>query len=572
MLSKPALLFWFLLFFGIPSYAAGIFGNAKKKEKEVIERLAQTDTDVKNLEGYKKYLQKELSILPFHRAAVAKCIENVLVGNRIAFLRDSLDDTSTNLFKGALSAAEQLGEPEITLWVTINYAFYLYTYRKYEQSYPLFMRCIQISSELPVEKTIQPLKTYKKTAFFLMTVGDNVTAEIYFKKAMAEVPPISKDAAAILDNLGAVWMSRDNFAVAEEYFAKAKAISQQVNDELRYAKVLGNLASLRFKQKKYAQARTLFLEDLAISEKGEYDRNSLFALVWLIRVSLANDQFEEARRYLVRAREISSKTVYLKSTELEISTLWLELATKTKNEKEELLARRQIDELSKKLSYLDGEDVKVKVHWAMEKNNLQLKLDLEKAQRERETAKKILAFILSSLLVAGIALIVFWYRKKYQKQANEFNAKIEQLLKEKEKSERRLVESSSTLDSYKTYLQEKNLQIKELELEISAIEESFNGSEKFKNKMQAILQSHLVDNRTWAEFKTAFIQENAEYYTDLMDNFSDLTDANLRVIFLMKMGMNNGDIARVLGITLDAIKKAKQRLRKKYGDNFAKMT
>jgi DNA-directed RNA polymerase specialized sigma24 family protein len=37
---------------------------------------------------------------------------------------------------------------------------------------------------------------------------------------------------------------------------------------------------------------------------------------------------------------------------------------------------------------------------------------------------------------------------------------------------------------------------------------------------------------------------------------------------LQKMGFNNPRIAQILGITLDAVKKNKQRMRKKYGQRY----
>jgi tetratricopeptide (TPR) repeat protein len=561
-----------LLSFSIQCFGFGIFAGGFKREKEVIEKLAHESGGINDLEKLSLVLKKELSVLPANRVVAVKSIQNVFLANKIASQSDSLNTKSTDLFEAALKIANKLNEPELRLWVSVHYAFYLYTFRKYEQTYPLFVQCVQIANNLSSQQIIEPTETYKKIAFFLMTVGEKKTAEIYFKKALFEVEPVSRDAAAILDNMGVIRSDAGDFAAAEQHLREAKKIALQTNDELRYAKVLGNEAILRYKQEKYTEAKNLLLEDLSISEKGNYEMNSMYALVWLTRVSLASHDFTNARVYLEKAKAISKTKLHFKSSAFEVSKLWLELAQKTNNEKDELIARRTIDDLKKKLSYLDGEDVKLKVHWAMEKKNLQLRLDLEKAEKERETVKKVLAIFLSILLVAGIVVIIVWYRKKYKKQATEFSHKIEQLLAEKEKSERKLLENSNTLDSYKIYLQEKNSQIKDLELAISAIEDSSNGSERFKNKMQAILQSHLVDNRTWAEFKNAFIQENSGYYSELTDNFSDLTDANLRVIFLMKMGMNNGDIARVLGITLEAVKKAKQRLRKKYGDDFAKIT
>ncbi|RZL63799.1 MAG: hypothetical protein EOO93_07550 [Pedobacter sp.] len=129
--------------------------------------------------------------------------------------------------------------------------------------------------------------------------------------------------------------------------------------------------------------------------------------------------------------------------------------------------------------------------------------------------------------------------------------------------------NSQTLQSYKTYLGEKNDQIKELEVEMAKIKESSTAySEKYKSKIEALLNSHLLDNDTWVEFKSAFIQQHSNYYQNLIQNFKDLTDSNLRMIFLLKLEMNNAEIARILGLTLEGVKKSKQRLRKKYGEQY----
>ena len=88
--------------------------------------------------------------------------------------------------------------------------------------------------------------------------------------------------------------------------------------------------------------------------------------------------------------------------------------------------------------------------------------------------------------------------------------------------------------------------------------------------MDDLLKSHLLSAENWNNFKEAFENEKQEYASFLSTNFPDLTDANLRVIYLSQLQLNNAEIARILGVTLFAVKKAKQRLRSKYKDDYNK--
>lgn len=49
-----------------------------------------------------------------------------------------------------------------------------------------------------------------------------------------------------------------------------------------------------------------------------------------------------------------------------------------------------------------------------------------------------------------------------------------------------------------------------------------------------------------------------------MNEFPEISEAALRIELVQKLGFTNAETARILGITVDAVKKSKQRLRKKH--------
>ncbi|WP_312138249.1 hypothetical protein [Sphingobacterium sp.] len=65
-----------------------------------------------------------------------------------------------------------------------------------------------------------------------------------------------------------------------------------------------------------------------------------------------------------------------------------------------------------------------------------------------------------------------------------------------------------------------------------------------------------------------FDEAYPNYYNQLKKGIPELTENNIRFIMLQKLGLTPAETANVLGISLDAIKKNKQRLKQKLGDKY----
>ena len=91
---------------------------------------------------------------------------------------------------------------------------------------------------------------------------------------------------------------------------------------------------------------------------------------------------------------------------------------------------------------------------------------------------------------------------------------------------------------------------------------SFN-LEKNHRSLKSLLESHLMTDDNWFTFKNAFIREDYPTYKNLLEQFPGITESALRIELIQALGLNNAETARILGITVDAVKKSKQRLRKK---------
>jgi DNA-binding CsgD family transcriptional regulator len=68
---------------------------------------------------------------------------------------------------------------------------------------------------------------------------------------------------------------------------------------------------------------------------------------------------------------------------------------------------------------------------------------------------------------------------------------------------------------------------------------------------------------SWNDFKKLFIKVHPGFFINLGKSHPYLSATDIRMLALIKLGINNNEMANILGITVEGIKKAKQRLRKK---------
>ena len=73
------------------------------------------------------------------------------------------------------------------------------------------------------------------------------------------------------------------------------------------------------------------------------------------------------------------------------------------------------------------------------------------------------------------------------------------------------------------------------------------------------------DDKNWESFTQYFEQVHKNFASDAKKRYPDISKNELRFMALLKMNLSSKEIATILNISADGIKKARQRLRKKMG-------
>ncbi|WET70623.1 hypothetical protein [Sphingobacterium sp.] len=470
---------------------------------------------------------------------------------------------SDKYYLKALDLEEGYSYQNVRVWVKVMYGFYLYRCLKASEALPFILEGEKGLEDIPKELVLDLTQTYKKLGYFFGTLGDYTSGIKYLELGQREEQISPKLKAEILDNLGVLTLkSGGDTLQAMKIFELAQTLALSENDSLRYAKILGNQAAVFEGMKDYHKALLHLDKDLEISRSLGNDRNTIFALMMRIRLDIANKETKDVRHMIAEAESLLLGSDD-KKTILELEIHKLNLAMQSNDIGRELNARRRIERLQDSLRFLDGDPVLSQLKFMADKQKYADKLSLAQAVIKKKQAERRLWLILSLLVLVLFFFIYNAVRSRARKRIRDYEYQLLNLKYTKAELDRELVSSKSQVEEYVAYLKRNNEQINVLS---AMLEEKGNVVEKDREELKILLQSHLITEEKWQEFKLLIVKEFPNLLQDIQSRFPDITESNLRVIVLMKLGLNNKEVANVLGVTPDAIKKSMQRLKKKLGD------
>lgn len=530
---------------------------------QLIQQERSFDKDTLALKKHLQPLIKSETYLPIYNGLLANGYVNVY---------DNIFPKSTKLYLKAIEQADATNNKSLRIWTRLNYVKRLYQYRYYQEMQPVLLELMKDIRQTKETQIINPLDTYQTIGWIMQTLSDYQEADYYLTLALKYCEPNSANYAAILDNYGINLYKMGRYKEAIKHFDNAGEIALKVNDSLRYAKTIGNKAIVLEKQNNYAEAITLLKQDVALSKCLKAEKNIMFATTALASVYLKNNNVTEAEAILKEAEAIAASKPYFRKSELEVIELKLELLKLKPDAEQELITARRLMVLKDSLSQRDGDEQVQLLKWQVEKDKYQQKIEQTNTLYQNEIIKKNIFGLLIGISVLGTIGLYFFQKKKHKKRQEDYEQKVIELEIQKLKMEEKLKTSNKSFSSQVEYLKNKNLQINQLIEEIKNVETSASSYlEKRSGKLHALLESHLMTEDNWSKFKREFEKEFPDFCQYLIVHFPELTDSNKRIVFLQKLGFNNVEISQFLGITTDAVKKAKQRMKKKLGDNHQQL-
>ncbi|NMH89386.1 tetratricopeptide repeat protein [Flavivirga algicola] len=133
---------------------------------------------------------------------------------------------------------------------------------------------------------------------------------------------------------------------------------------------------------------------------------------------------------------------------------------------------------------------------------------------------------------------------------------------EKEKLDLELDFKKKELTTHALHLAKKNEVLEGLKQQAKSFKASESGLKGY-NQLIRTINFDLKDDNNWENFSRYFQEVHKDFNATVKQKFPELTPNELRLMSLLKMNLSSKEIANILNISQEGIKKARYRLRKK---------
>lgn len=377
----------------------------------------------------------------------------------------------------------------------------------------------------------------------------------YYKQAIDDYKKLDDKMylAYAYTSLGISYQNLKDYSNAEAAYNLAIENSKAVEDKLSLSNVMHNLAELELINQNYAKAKELLTNAKTLAEeenlqlslanaldglsKIDYHLNNPTAAlrknqdaITLAKASGALPQLQNLYRYRSELLETSNQykeaNTYLKASQKIKDSLF---TNKKTQQVEEL---KTIYETEKKEQQITNQKNEIEL--------LNIKGKVNNLQRSLLTL---------GLVLALIALYAFYQRNKRNKLS-------------REKAEAELEFKTKELTTHALHLAKKNEVLNDIKQKAKAFKKETNADQGYQKLIQTI-NFDLQDDNNWENFSKYFEEVHKDFSANAQQQYPKITSNDLRLMALLKMNLSSKEIANILNISNDGIKKARYRLRKK---------
>jgi len=424
-------------------------------------------------------------------------------------------------------------------------------------------------------------------------IGNYQKALKYFTQAYNKVKSSGNEQqmATLLNNLGLVHWRLENNTSAMECYNEAAQLAEKLDMQRLLGLTCTNRSLILKEQRNFAEAFKYNNKAIEIFKALKEPRDLAIAYNNQGQIYRFGNRPEQALTYYSLSLEECQKINYtegMATAYQNLSTIYTTKANSNKayyNAQKSLALSLKLDskvriseayrELSKihdRFSQPDSALYYFKKHYDREKelmnaaqdemlSRYQAKMGVEvknlriqNLQNERQIANNRLGFIaigiLMALLIAAFLLYRYFYKMSFKK--TQLEAELENSLKIIEVKEQEL----------KTYiidLSKKNNIIGDLHADITvkAIKDTEN------EEVAHLLGQKILTDEDWRTFKIRFGSIYPHFFVRISDSNIIITEAEIRILVLMRLNLKSKDMAAILGISPQSVRVCKMRLKKK---------
>ncbi|WP_282043133.1 tetratricopeptide repeat protein [Winogradskyella flava] len=361
--------------------------------------------------------------------------------------------------------------------------------------------------------------------------------------------------AQLLEIKGLSQIKLKHYDAAEKNLKEAIKIAKEINQQNIVTTALTQLGYLEIERNNLIKADAYLAEAKSFmkaknSFNVDYDYN-----LFKGQLNLAQNKYQAALKNFNVCEELAESNNSL--TNLSFSKYYKSKALENLgNYKTALAVYKESSDAKDTLTtqFRTAQTVEQKIIYQTERKEKEIALqkkDIDILEQKAKVSNLQKLLLGLALLLALIAVYAFFQRSKRHRLEKE-KAKIDLEYKTKE------------LTTHALHLAKKNEVLSDLKNKAKAFKADADADPGYQMLIQTI-NFDLQDDNNWENFSRYFEEVHKDFNTKAQLQFPNITSNDLRLMSLLKMNLSSKEIANILNISSDGIKKARQRLRKKMG-------
>ncbi len=366
---------------------------------------------------------------------------------------------------------------------------------------------------------------------------------------------ISYEAQA-LNDIGNTLFYLEDYDQAVEYLEESSVLCDSVDALDLHATVLSNLGKSYGEKAQYSKALEYISSGLELLKQTENPNKRAEAYLYMGRIYAKMQQPERALGYfdsVVRISDDIQATETLRQGYFERAAAYASLQDFRQAYRDHQLFKNASDTIFNRDNSRQIEEMRT--IYDTEKKEQQIALQSSEIALLEQRAR---VSNLHRLLLGGgllLALIGFYgIRQKYKRNRLE-----------KEKVDAELAFKKKELTTHALHLAKKNEVLEGLKERAKELQAKA-GDSGYRELIRTISFDQ-QDDRNWENFTQYFESVHKDFSKTVRTRYPEVTKNELRLMALLKMNMSSKEIATILNISSDGVKKARQRLRKKMSLN-----
>lgn len=388
-----------------------------------------------------------------------------------------------------------------------------------------------------------------------------------------KIPPYNANHhIQLYNNLAVAYLNLKSIDSAKFYFIKTYEQAKHYNNTFWIGHTQGNLAEAYLQdndlESAYKYYSLSYKKGKELSDKIYHYKSNLN----MAKIYLATDSLPMAKNHLDQASEIIKEMDYrffgdeqqVQQLRLEFYKLKIAYSKYIGDYAQALAFHDSLIQISKEIGdqYNASIIVNTKDRIALENAQYNRELNDQKSMRQRLT----FATIILLLGLTAVLIYLNYRNKKIQSRRNKAKLLSDQLITKLE-NERLQAEIQAAREDSTKFISEinhLNELLNSLEKQLEQMDQrDTERVEMISKSIDDLKSSIILTDKNWYEFQVNFNVQFPDVARKISDFQPSLTPSELRYVMLIKLGLTNKEISRLLGVSEGALRVTWNRLKKK---------